>query len=215
MIDKIKAKQKIENIFANYKSLTSADSSELAKLKGGKLYEIFVLSELIDKLKKIGFSISFRGSLIKFKAKGGFVKQSDPHFDIKSQDGRMYQVFVDVYTRTMGEKNGAKPDNSCYHEIDIAVFAQGIDNSSPHHDQVFLAIECKDVANFTKNIVREVLGLRRELSYLTKSQSSPIFETNVPADPPSEVWLVCSDSRCLNYQNSPRKYGVEIMHLAP
>lgn len=215
MIDKIQAKQKITNVFRAYKSLTSADTSEIAKLKGGKLYEVFVLSELISDLRKHGYTITFHGSKLKFKAKGGLVKQSDPHFDIVDPTGFSYQVFVDVYARTMGEALGAASDRSCFHELDIAIIERGLNGVSPSHDAVFLAIECKDLAHFTKNIVREVLGLRRELSLLSYSQQSEVFGTSVPADPPSELWLACSDPRCLNYSSSPQQYGVEIRYMAP
>ena len=40
----------------------------------------------------------------------------------------------------------------------------------PLYDQIYLAVECKCVAKFKKKVVKEALGIRRELSYLGLSR---------------------------------------------
>ncbi len=215
MIDKISAKSRIVKIFKSYKALTIEDRTAIAKLKSGKIYEVFVLAELIQKLSYFGYAISFAGTTLKFKAKGGPVKQSDPHFNIRLNGGPSYQVFVDVYFQTMGSPSSQTSDRSAYHELDIGILESGINGTNAPHDKVALAIECKELASVKKSVVREVLGLRRELSLLSSDKVSPIFQTLVPAFPPSELWLACSDPRCLKYQASPRFYGIEIKHLVP
>jgi len=65
----------------------------------------------------------------------------------------------------------------------------------PKHNEIALGIECKAHANFDKSIVKEVLGVRRELSLLTNKVPSILTQCGgspleeVRADPSSEYWL--------------------------
>jgi len=220
MIDKLAAQTAISNIFGQYRALSSVDQNEIQSLKAGKLYELFVLSKLIEDLSQRGYHITFVGSKIKFKAGPGMVKQSDSHFDVHYQGQVHFQIFVNIEVKTIGSQNCKSQDLSCYHELDLAVLSAGT-SGRPSHDLVALGVECKDVATMTKSIVREVLGLRRELSLLTEHQTSTLssfmntHQITVPADPPSEIWLVFSDHHGLNYQNSPEFFGIKLECWTP
>jgi hypothetical protein len=196
----------------------------------GKVYELYVLADLLKQLSARGFDVEFSnpGGKLYFKAKGGYVIQNDPHFDLKSPKSASpdYQVFVNVYFTTLGSSmnsshgSSKKHDKSDYHELDIGVFVYG-QTGKPNHDKIAMAVECKAVGKFTKAITRGMLGLRRELSFLTYqkpstlSLSTPKPPVQVPADPPSEIWLVTTDRRVSQYSASPLSFGIECKALVP
>ena len=80
---------------------------------------------------------------------------------------------------------------------------------------------------FDKGIVKQVLGIRRELSYLSDSTvsnledffgsvmhvwpSSPI----VRADPPSLYWVAYIDPKGDDYRTSPGAFSIEFKHWQP
>ena len=192
------------------------------KPTAGKVYELVVLADVLSDLAARGFSASFSnpGGKVSLKAGPGQLLQSDPHFDVAVAGVIRFQVFVSVEFSTLGSDGAHSTDLSGRHEIDIGVFDVGC-GAHPRHDQIALAVECKAVATLTKAMVRGVLGLRRELSYLTNLQPSRLARAlmhsgpGVPAEPPSEVWLVASDQNVLQYAASPGRFGVECRHVYP
>jgi hypothetical protein len=97
-----------------------------------------------------------------------------------------------------------------------------VNSGYPKFNEIALGVECKAVANFSKSIVKEVLGVRRELclftgqqqpSTLTLSGGSP--PENVRAAPPSEYWLAYTDPKGNQYQSSPSTFSIEFKNLIP
>src|ERR1700730_2938868 len=220
-MDRAAAINEITNIFAAYKTIQPADMQLLQALKDGKLYELYVLSHVVEDLCTRGFHLTFVGSSLRFKSSPGKLKTSDPHFEIVSQTAQPQRLwlFVDIEFQTLGSAEVGASDNSCRHEIDIVVV--NVRTGYPTHAQIALGVECKAVANFSKSIVKEVLGVRRELSLLSQPQSSVLSQhggkpsINVPANPPSEYWLAYIDSHGDAYKESPAAFGVEFKHLEP
>jgi hypothetical protein len=164
--------------------------------------------------------VAFIGRDLKFKASPGQIKTTDPHFRlIAPSSGSTFWLFVDIEFETLGSVQVPVQDNSLRHEIDIVV----VDTSAgyPTFAQIALGVECKAVANFSKSIVKEVLGVRRELSLLSSPRPSVLSQNggkpsiNVPANPPSEYWLAYIDSHGDAYKESPAAFGVEFKHLEP
>lgn len=224
-MNRAQATQQIQQIFANYNKLQPADSALLQQLNDGKLYELFVLSHVVENLVQRGYHLNFKPnaqhpSALQFKASPGALKSSDSHFEVTSPRGDRYWLFVDIEFDTLGHaKNGAY-DRSRRHEIDIVVCS--IDAGHPRHDQIALGVECKAWTNFTKGLVKEALGVRREMCFLDSPQPSTLsadpnlkLQVTVPADPPSEFWLAFIDQSGTNYSQSPAVYGIELKHLQP
>jgi hypothetical protein len=218
-MDRDAASKEIENIFSTYKSLQPTDKQLLAALKDGKLYELYVLSRVVENLANRGFVLTFKGSSLKFKASPGYIKKTDSHFEISAPipgTSPLY-LFVDIEFETLGSNHVSVTDNSLRHEIDIVVV--NVDSGYPGFNNIFLGVECKAVANFAKPILKEVLGVRRELSLL-QGQKQSLLSTfggkpseTVPADPPSEYWLAYIDPAGDSYMESPRAFGVEFKHM--
>ena len=82
-----------------------------------------------------------------------------------------------------------------------------------------LAVECKSAANFRKSLVKEALGIRRELSLLKRNVNSRLTRlggrrpVSVPADPASEFWLAYVDAVGKSYSQSPGVFGIDFKHL--
>lgn len=220
-MDKDEAIAKIEDLFSAYATLEAADSAHLHGLDKGKLYELYVLSELVHDLELRGCTMEFRGSNIVFKAAPGKIKSSDPHFVVTAPDGTRSRLFVDIEFETLGanhrQPQGAGgPDLSSRHELDLVV----VDTHSayPGFDEVLLGVECKSQASFGKDIVKEVLGIRRELSYLAPLQPSRLSKAGawpvcVPAEPASEFWLAYDDPKGDDYSASPAAFGIDFRHV--
>ena len=217
----------INSIFSQYMSLTPADNTLLSALKDGKLYEIYVLSELLTDLHNRGFRITPPTGTLKFKAAPGMIKFTDPHFTIRSPSGGLLWLFVNIEFQTLGSEIAQANDLSDKHELDIALVDIPLDilfsqtAHFPTYDHVYLAVECKNVAKFRKNYVREALGVRRELSYLSSKQDSSLTvlggypHVTVPAEPPSEFWLAFTHIEGQGYKESPAAFGVSFKHIEP
>lgn len=220
-MNKAAAIAEITRIVGLYRSLSSADMAVLNGLPKGKLYELFVLSDLLQDLAARGFSISFIGTTVKFKASPGAANTSDPHFEITAPGSYAvdFRLFVDVEFETLGASQVSVSDYSGKHELDLVVTTAVL--GYPSNQEIALAVECKAVANFDKGIVKAVLGVRRELSYLHDDQRSALTAAGghthieVPAEPPSEFWLAYIDPKGDNYRESPSAFGITFRNLVP
>ncbi|SCX34503.1 hypothetical protein [Agrobacterium rosae] len=220
-MDRTTAIADIQSIFASYRAAQPGDLTLLQGLTDGKLYELFVLSDIVSKLYARGFDIGFVGISLKFKASPGMVKLTDPHFEVKNRSTGcvLFRIFVDIEFQTLGRSLGGLADNSQYHEIDIVVTTATA--GYPRHDEIALGIECKCVANFKKSILKEALGVRRELSYYAGGLRDSILtqaggtSVKVSAEPASEFILVYIDPAGSNYKESPGRFSIDLVHLEP
>lgn len=222
----------IQRIFGAYRSARPNDPAELAVLTDGKLYELFVLSDVITDLAGRGFTLTFVGgvspkgaaasrSTLRFKASPGQIKTSDSHFEVRAPGSKRvdYRIFVDIEFDTLGHSQIAARDHSRRHELDIIVTSAS--RGYPAHDQIALGVECKAVANFYKGLIKEALGVRRELSLLHPTRNSVLSSAGgipavqVKADPPSEFWLAFIDPKGNQYGQSPAVFGIELKNMHP
>lgn len=219
-MDRNSAIADIQALFASYRAALPTDLALLQALSNGKLYELFVLADLVEDLTKRWFTLSFVGSSIKFKGGPGMIKLSDPHFEVRDVSNILRcRIFVDIEFDTLGTNLTGATDDSKRHEIDILVTTAK--SGYPSHHEIALGIECKCFANFTKGLVKEALGVRREMclrngvhkSMLTTFGGRPV--KRVPALPPSEFILAYIDGVGSNYTGSPGAFGIEFKHLEP
>ena len=227
-MNKSQAETRIQSIFQRFsKASTLLHPTLLSGLNNGKLYELYVLSELVLDLDRRGFQVCLTQSNLKFKAAPGRIKFDDPHIVVTAADGSQLRLFVDIEFETLGKSRSHASDLSTRHELDLVLVNVPpkvlLTNTAyyPLHDQIYLAVECKCVANFRKNVVREALGVRRELSYLSEVQKSLLTHiggpptVSVPAEPASEFWLAFIDRAGTNYERSPAAFGIDLKHIEP
>lgn len=226
-MNRANAEVAIRSVFGTYGIGSSTIPTGTSSHARGKVYELYVLTLVIQYLRGLGYLVSFshpRGA-VQFKSSPGHLKASDPHFAVSIPGSRpSFDIYVDVEFQTLGRSLGAStgtPDLSGHHEIDIGVFTHGLNNVRPAHSHVALAVECKAVVSLPKAVIRGMLGLRRELSFFSSHRPSILADTAgscvpcVPADPASEVWLVTTDGNVQNYCSSPSQFGIECSYQNP
>ena len=207
IMDQAKAKKAINHYFSKHKACMSAT---LKKSTGGKIYELYCLAKTLEWLRS-SYGVDIRlvkGTKINFKASPGNIDRSRSYF-VVSKDGKYLELHTDIQVRTLGAHQlGGGVGKSGYHEIDIVLIDPHVrDGDMPQHDQVVLGVECKSQAKFDKEIVRQVLGIRRELSFLSGPKLSelesffgPVMHaaTSLPkvnAVPASLYWLTYVDPK--------------------
>lgn len=217
-----KTKRKITNILKKYAKVSPSRSRGLLNINDlvGKLYEASVLAEVIEKLVKeenLRVSLVDNGRILRFRQKGGSIDRSFPYFQIW-RDGKLFaELFMDIYFNTLSskERTSASGDNRAdYHELDLAVIIPDIQDK-PNPEEIMIAIECKNTT-LKKSTMRELLGFRRELSYLRNSEQT-VFKKwpakFINANPASVHMLYTTHSEILkHYRSNFDVFGIMLIH---
>ena len=107
----------------------------------------------------------------------------------------------------------AAPHEGNYHELNIVIVDEG-SQGRPPHSAVWLGIECKNTA-YQKGLLKEILGVRRELSFVTQpieTKFSAWPRSYVPADPPSCLVVFATDAAVLEYSDPGEVFGIDFFH---
>ena len=127
--------KEIIRIFAAYRAAQATDGPMVAALTDGKLYELFVLSRVVQELDGRGFKLRFVGSkppggaastghsTLKFKSSPGMMKKEDSHFEVtpRARSKPKCFLFVNIEFDTLGEGMTGTTDLSRRHELDIVL----------------------------------------------------------------------------------------------
>lgn len=214
-------KGKITAVLSRYAHISPTQAIGLLPTKSlqGKLYEAHVLAYIIEKLvTEEHFQVTLvRGGTLKLRQKGGPINRTYPYFEVRKNGEFFGELFTDIYFSTLSYDLRGRPiplSYGDYHELDIALLRrQEQDYPAPY--QIMLAIECKNTS-IKKNMIREVLGFRRELSILIDRPLSTDFENfpinQIEASPNSVHMFFCSDRRILRFSNSCRVFGILLEH---
>lgn len=205
----------IASIFQSIVHKTPLDIIHNIDAVGGKLYELYCVGKLLKLFQTKGWTATFTGGILSLKQGGGFARFSDPHFRIFDQGQLVGNLFTDIQVRSLGTTIGPVSDRSAHHEIDVVLLApnHAVAPNRPEPDQLLIGLECKSSPHFKKHYVREVLGRRRELSFLDTSPTNPFgVLRSIPA---SAYWLVYPDVTGDKYKQSPALFDVELKHWQP
>jgi hypothetical protein len=216
------AKKRIEDIF---RRLAQARKHQVASLlsntiTAGKLYEAWVLANVIKNLvQKEGFLVRFvGGTKLKLKSAPGPINASFPHFELERKGVVVACIWTDVeFTSISCWKSGNGPKSpGDFHELDLVITDESA-SGRPTPDQIWLGIECKNREKSTKGMLREILGVRRELSYLSPF-SKTHFKTwpmaSVPADPAScLMFYSVNSSPSIDWKSPSNHFGIAFEYL--
>ena len=219
----IKAKDIKKRIEAAIKKYAKARSSKAyslvpSSLTSGKLYEAHVLSLVLEHLyNDENFRIVLiNTNLIPLKSSPGPINPRYPHFDLFNGRQKIAELWTDIefLTLSCSYRNSLTPPTSGdYHELDILIVDPGV-SGRPSHKNVWLGVECKNTG-YNKNLLKEILGIRRELSLLQNHQSTKFSKwprTTVPADPPSCLLVYSTDSSVSSYASPGGVFGIDFYH---
>lgn len=186
-------------------------------LPAGKLYEAFVLSKIVQELVlKEGYSLALvGGTIVRLKTSPGAINRSYPHIELRKRGQLEAELWTDVEFLSMsfcadGTRALTKGD---FHELDILIVDAG-SSGRPRHDQIWLGVECKNTG-YGKSLLREILGVRRELSYLEDAKFTRFRywpRSIVPANPPSCLLVYSSDEAVLDYAAPGAMFGIDFVH---
>lgn len=225
MIDLSSAKRTVATILKNHvqnkRSLFRAIGQDQ-----GKIYELFVLSILVFELNQAGCRIRSNKNFVRFKGKPGFINNNDTEFEIYNHENSFIgSIHLNIQYYTIGAQlAGANQDRSFFHELDISIVRPTSVNA-PRYYELMLGVECKSSGKMSKAYVREVLGLRREMSFYTCGSTDQsllsvelagAWNIDVSADPASELYLAFSDvRRGKHYKAAPSMFSVFLVGLRP
>lgn len=181
----------------------------------GKAYEVRILLGVLRKMDRGGYTLSCtpKSGVLTF---GGSPCKPDPlkydWIDAKKDDEKL-QVWISLQFRTLSyslKPLHAPVDLAHLHEIDVGVYRVLTGSSYPTLDQVVFAASCK-FGGWSKAYVRDALGLRRELGFLSPPCPSraPWYGPAVRAEPAIPLLLCSSNALCRAYR-SVRRLGLYI-----
>jgi hypothetical protein len=220
-MNKQATKRKIEGLLRRFvtASSQSAYSSVIpAAMTAGKLYEAHVLSRVIEALAtQEGYSIRLINStFLPLKSAPGPINRGYAYFELRQSGTLRAEIWTDVEFLSLScDRRGKKysPDLGDYHELDIIVTMPGL-NGRPSYAEIWLGVEFKKTA-YTKNLLKEILGIRRELSYLQDEGPTRFAKwprTIVPAYPPSCLMVYTTDQDVANYSGPGDVFGIDFVY---
>jgi hypothetical protein len=212
----------IATIFQTHAAISPASTRGILPVKDlqGKLYEAHVLATVIQNLVTLEHCTVrlINSGTFTFKQKGSPVRRAYPYFEVYRAGTMIGELFTDTEFLSLScvLSRHPNPANGDYHELDIALLsplcAEGV---RPMYSHVLLAIECK-ATTFEKSTFREVLGFRRELTFLSDRNNSTGFNSwpiiSVPADPPSVHMCYSTDPAVLKYVRNAATFGIIVFH---
>lgn len=187
-------------------------------IAGGKLYEAFVLAHVAGRLTADGYRLVLSvGSEVLLKGAAGPINPAYPYLKMFDGAKHVANVWTDVeFTALSCQRTGIKPSRpGHFHELDILV-CDAEARRRPTPDQIWVGIECKH-RKYGKSMLREILGVRRELSLLhsplrSRLRSWPAML--VPAHPPSCLLVYSSSPKVTDYDGPGQTFGIQFHHLA-
>jgi len=219
-MNKRAVKVRIQAAIRRFATAASAKAYGLVPqaLTSGKLYEAHVLSLVLERLAtEEGYQITLVNSrYLPLKSSPGPVNRGYPHFELRRGPTLVAELWTDVeFTALSHARRGAPPAllRGDFHELDIVVTEPGV-SGRPRHAQVWLGVECKNTG-YTKGLLKEILGIRRELSYLHELQPTRFRQwprTQVPADPPSCLMVYSTDPAVAEYASPGEIFGIDFRH---
>ena len=216
---KSEIKSKVTRALRKSVNARKADINNLVPtaFTAGKLYEAYVLALICQKLKYTeGYDLTLIGSTkVALKSSPGPINGLYPHIKVEKKGQHCADIWTDVeFTSLSAIRSGkSRLTFGDYHEIDIAVVRPNA-SSRPHPNEVLLAAECKNTG-YQKSLLRETLGVRRELSMLHPPHPTAFAmwpSAMVPANPPSCIAVFSTDAAVLNYAGPGSFFGINFYH---
>jgi hypothetical protein len=211
--------RQIEQVFQRHLGVTPKVTQGLVPqaISAGKLYEAHVLSRIVERLVvDEGYSLTLvGGTKIKLKSAPGPINRSYPRIELKRPGSIGAELWTDVEFLSLShcKRPRATVTKGCYHELDIVIVHAGL-KGRPRCDEVWLGIECKNTG-YQKGLLKEILGIRRELSFVTDDRPTKFRSwprTLVPADPPSCLLVYSTDPNVSEYAAPGQMFGIDFFH---
>jgi hypothetical protein len=219
-------KRRIEGAIAALANVQTKGTQGLIppSMTDGKLYEAHILAFVLEKMAtREGFTVVFRagrksrGNRVALRSKGGPISGAFPHFELIRGGNIVAEVWTDIEFLALSyveEGGGRAETRGDRHELDIVIVEPNV-RRRPRPAEVFLGVECKNT-KYEKHMIREILGVRRELSYYTGKRESTFFRVwpraSVSVHPPSCLAVFATDSDISDFQEPGKMFGIDFIH---
>lgn len=161
-----------------------SNSADLMQWTGGKLFEFFAFVKVLKELKlEPGVKLSVKnlhpGNTYLFNGGPGKLHPSHSHVAVQKGGTEVATVWQNVEFTGIGFVAGAAANSGAYHEADVIILQGksplGPGPLRPNANQILLAMECKFTADMPKAYLRNMLGLRRVMSYVQPNTPSALW----------------------------------------
>jgi hypothetical protein len=213
-------RRQLQDVFRRHLGASSATTQGLVpqSLLAGKLYEAYILSRVVEHLAtRESFSLTLvGGTKVQLKSSGGPVNRNYPRIELRRAGSCVAEVWTDIHFLSLSYCStdvGRAITKGDFHELDIVIVVAGV-TGYPRYDEVWLGVECKNTG-YEKSMLREILGIRRELSLLADAQPTRFRSwprTTVPASPASCLLVYSTDANVADYSAPGKKFGIDFVH---
>lgn len=216
------AKERIDQVLSGYRraQATSRGSLLTTGVNAGKIYEAWVLCSVLEHLHHDeGYRVTLRESpMVRLKSSPGPINRDYAYFHLTSPEREDLEVWTDVeFLGLSASDRGVGPreaDRCDFHELDVVVVPAGTDERPSVHDMK-IGVECKN-RPYDKSMLRGLLGVRRELSFLRNPPEHTGFtvwpRSTVPAEPPSCLLAYGTDSAILRFAPPGQLFGIDFFY---
>ena len=212
--------QKLKAAFAKHLKVSPVLAGSIipSPITDGKLYEAHVLSRVLEDLgvkEKLSLTL-VGGGKMKLKSSHGPINSTYPHIEIRKNGSHVANVWTDVEFLALSYCTGGNSvplTKGHYHELDIVVAQVGA-TSRPRCDEIWLGVECKNTT-YAKGLLKEVLGVRRELSFFqnpVRTNFDYWHRAYVPANPPSCLMVYSTDLSVGQYSAPGTMFGIDFVY---
>ncbi len=153
---------------------------------------------------------------MKLKSSPGPINLAYPHIELNRNGSHVADLWTDVEFLSLSyctNASSSPPTKGHYHELDLVVVRLGA-SGRPRCDEIWLGVECKNTT-YQKGLLKEILGIRRELSLLRDPTKTPFNtwpQTHVPASPPSCLMVYSTDPGVVQYSAPGTMFGIDFVY---
>lgn len=196
-----------------------------ASLGRGKAYELHCIAAILEELgTREHWTFRYHGgATLPFRLGGGRIGGPKAHIDSFNAGGKLIGTIwtaVDFVAASAHASicsvSGSSPGKGQRHELDIALVDPAA-SADPCHEHILLGVECKERI-FTNALLKEVLGVRREMTMLSPTGAAlagfkdPQWR-RVPANPASWMVVMCSSVTVAAYSAPGDFFGIKFLNV--
>ena len=166
-----------------------ASTADLMNWTGGKLFEFYAFVEILKDIKAAGgYSLKVKNlaadNTYTFNGGPGRLDPNKSHVAVLRNRKEIATIWQNVEFTGIGFQPGAQGTTGDYHEADVLILEGESPKGGklrPNAAQLFLVMECKFTAEMPKAYLRNMLGLRRVMSFLSRTPIASPFLQPLPS----------------------------------
>lgn len=189
-----------------------------------RVYELRCLIALIAALRTKRPSLRFTlsaGSGVTLRAKGGPINRTgNAWIEVSDGDGpALAEIWSNVEFLALSHVYQGRPSPAGWtygraHELDLVLVTPGL-SGRPEPGDILIGVEAKH-RPYGKGLLKELLGVRREMAFVGKPAQNPWAWWSLgglPATPASGLVAWCAYASITNYTQAADFYGIWMEHL--